>query len=74
MLFNLDFANITVLSRVFFFYLIIDLYFSIPAIIPQTFNPIGEIVIPIVISSKEAKGETETKPETAEAEIRKCSI
>ena len=46
MLFNLDFANNTILSYFFFYFLIIDLYFLIPAIIAQTFNPISELVIP----------------------------
>ena len=60
MLFNLDFANNTILSCVFF--LIIDLYFLIHAVITQIFNPIAELVIPIGISTKEAKAETETHP------------
>ena len=44
MLFNLDFANNTVLSCFFFFFLIIDLYFSIPAVIAEIYNPIAEII------------------------------
>ena len=55
MLFNLDFANNTILSCFFFFFLIIDLYFLIPAAIAQIFNPIAELVIPIGIPSKETK-------------------
>ena len=38
MLFNLDFAKNTILSRFFFFFLIIDLYFLIPTAISQIFN------------------------------------
>ena len=72
MLFNLDFGSNTILS--FFFFLIIDLNFLIPAVIAQGFNPIAELVFPIGISSKEAKTEIETYPVTAEAKIRKCSI
>ena len=49
MLFNLDFANDTILSSFFLFFLIIDLYFLIPAVITQTFNPIVELAIPIEI-------------------------
>ena len=49
MLFNLDFANNTILSYFFFYFLIIDLYFLIPAIIAQTFNPISELAIPTEI-------------------------
>ena len=55
MLFNLDFANNTVLS--YFFFLITDLYFLIPAAIAQIFNPIAEPVIPIGIPNKEPKVE-----------------
>ena len=62
MLFNLDFANNTILSCFFFFFLIIDLYFLIPAVIAQIFNPIAEIVIPIGIATKEAKAEMKTHP------------
>ena len=41
-LFNLDFVNDTILSR--FFFLIIDLYFLIPTVITQIFNPITELI------------------------------
>ena len=44
---------------VFFVFLIIDLYFLIPAAIIQMFNPIAELAIPIGIPSKEAKAEVE---------------
>ena len=43
-LFNLDFVNDTILSRFFFFFLIIDLYFLIPTVITQIFNPITELI------------------------------
>ena len=46
MLFNLGFANNIILSCFFFFLLIIDLHFIIPAVIAQSFNPIAELVIP----------------------------
>ena len=71
-LFNLDFASDTILSCSFF--LIIDLYFLISAVIAQIFNPIAELVIPIGIPIKEAKAEMETHPVIVEAKIRKCSI
>ena len=67
MLFNLEFANNTLLSRFFFIFLIIDLYFLVPAVI-------AEIVISIGIPSKETKAEIEIHPVIAEAKIRKCSI
>ena len=59
MLFYLDFADNTILSCLFFFFLIIDLNFLIPAVIAQIFNPIVELVIPILIPSKESKPEIE---------------
>ena len=59
MIFDLDIANNTILSCFFFIFLIIDLYFLIPAVIPQMFNPLSELVIPIGIPSKEAKAEIE---------------
>ena len=54
-LFNLDFANYTILSNSFFFFLIIDLYFLISAVITHTFNPIAELVISMRIPIKEVK-------------------
>ena len=74
MLFNLDFAKITILSCFFFFLLIIDLYFLIPAVIAQIFNLIAELVISIAIPAKEEKAEMETHPVIVEPTIRKCSI
>ena len=61
MLFNLDFANNTILSCFFFYFfpLIIDLYFLIPAVIAQIFSPVAGLVIPIAIPSKEEKEEIE---------------
>ena len=46
MLFNLDFANNTVLSCFFFL---------IPAVVTPMFTPIAELVIPIGIPSKKQK-------------------
>ena len=74
MLFNLDFTNNTFLSCFFFFFLIIDLYFLIFAVITQIFNPIAKIVIPIGIATKEAKAKMETHLVTAEIKISKYSI
>ena len=70
MLFNLDFANNTILSRLFFFYLIIQLFFSIPLVITKIFNPITEPVITIAIPAKEAKEEMEPYSVTVEAKLR----
>ena len=54
-LFNLAFANNTILSC--FFFLIIDLYFLIHAVIAKKFNSITELVISTKIPTKEAKTE-----------------
>ena len=73
MLLNLDFVDNALLSCFFFFFLIIDLYFLIPAAIAQIFNPVAELVIPIEIPMKEAKAEIKIHPLIVEAKIRKCS-
>ena len=52
-------------------FLIIDLYFSIPAVIAQIFNPIVVLVIPIGIPIIEAKAEMKIHPVILEAKIRK---
>ena len=53
------------------FFLIIDLYFLIPAVIAQIFNQIAKLVIPIGITTKEAKSEMETHPVIVEITIIK---
>ena len=42
----------------------IDLYFLIPAVIAQIFNPTAEIVIPAGTHTNEAIAEIETQPPT----------
>ena len=74
MLFNSDFVKNTILSCFFFFFLIIDLYFLIPATITQIFKPVAKLVIYIGTRSKEANDEIDIYPVIAEAKIRKCSI
>ena len=74
MLFNLGFANSTILSCFFFFLLIIELYFLIPVVIAKSFNLIAKIVIPIGIASKKGKAGTEIHPVISEAKIKKYSI
>ena len=68
-LFNLDFASNTILLCFFYFFLIIELYFLIPAVIAQIFNPTAELVILIGISSKEAKAEIKIHPVIVETKI-----
>ena len=71
--FNLIFANNTILSCLFLFSVIIDLYFLIPVLIAQFFIPIAELEIPIGTPTNEANAVTETQPMTAETKTRKCS-
>ena len=56
-LFNLDFASNAIELCFSFLFLIIDLWFLIPLVIAQIFNPIAELLIPIGIPIKEAKSE-----------------
>ena len=55
-----------------FFFLIIDLYSLIPAVIAQIFIVAGELVIPTGIPNKETKAEMEILPVTVKAKISKC--
>ena len=57
-----------------FLIFIIDLKFLILAALAKIFNFITELIIPIEISSKEAKAEIEIHPVIAKAKIRECSI
>ena len=61
MLFNLSFANNTILSCVLFLCLIIDSYFLIPIAIAQIYNPIEEMVNSIGVPTKESKAEIKTQ-------------
>ena len=58
---NLGFTSNTILSCFFFFFVIIDLYYLIPEVIEQIFNPIVELVIPIEIETNEVNAEIETQ-------------
>ena len=56
-------------------FLFIDLYFLIPAVITQIFNPISELsVIAVGTPTKEAKAEMETHPVIVEITISELSI
>ena len=70
-LFHLDFASNPIFSCFFVFFIIINLYFLIPTVIAQIFNPIAELVLLIGISTKEEKAELKTHPLTAEITISK---
>ena len=51
-----------------------DLYFLIPAVIAQIYNPIAELVIPIGTTTKKAKSEMEAHPVIVEITVIKWSI
>ena len=72
--FNLGFASDIILPCFLFFFLIINFYFLIPAIIAQILNPAAELVISIRTPTKEAKTQAEIHPVTAEAKMGKCLI
>ena len=74
MQFKLDFANDTILSCFFFFFLITDIYFLIPVAITQIFNSIAELVIPTGIPIKKVKAEIEIHLVIVETKIRICSM
>ena len=57
-----------------FFLLFIKSCFLIPAFITQFFNPIAELVIPIVMPTKDVKADMETHPVNVEINKNKCSI
>ena len=56
---NAAFADNTISSCFFFFFLIFNLYFLILAIIAQIFNYIVELKILVGISTRKAKAEME---------------
>ena len=51
----------------------IELYFLIPAVIAQLFNPTAELVMSTAMASNEVNSEIETHPLIAETKPRKCS-
>ena len=71
MLFNRYFANNTILSCLFRFFLIFDLHFLTAVVITQIFNPFVELAVLIGIPTKEAKAEMETHPVIVEDTISK---
>ena len=53
----------------FLFFLIIGLYFLIPAVIANIYGLFSELVIPIGILTEKAKADIETYPVIVEAKI-----
>ena len=72
--FYLAFTRNSISSCSFLFFLMIDLYFLIPAVIGQIFIVAGEFAISTRIPTKEAKIKFEIHPVTVEAKIRKFSV
>ena len=69
-MFHLVFANITILSRFFLFFLIIDLQFLIYAVVAQISNPTAEFVILAGTLSTEGNAEIETHLLTAKTKTK----
>ena len=74
MVFNFFASNTISSCFLFVLFLIVDLYFVIPVVIAQIFNPSAELAMLIGIPTKEGKTKIETHLVTAEAKIHKCSI
>ena len=70
---NLAFPYNTILPCFFVFFLIIDLYFLIPAVITQIFTVAAELAIPTGTPTNEASEEIEAQLVTVEVRISKCS-
>ena len=68
-MFGLVFVRKTILLYFFLFFLIIDLYFLIPAVIAQICNPTTELAISKVV----ANAKIETPPLTAEMKRKEYS-
>ena len=62
----------SILSCFFFFFLIIDLCFLIPAVITEIFIVTAELAVHTGIPSKETRAEIETYQVTVEATTSKC--
>ena len=58
----------------FIFFIIIDLYFLVLAVIAQNLNPISAIAIPIGIPIKEVKTKIEIHSVIVETKIRNYSV
>ena len=73
---DLIFGSNTISSCVFFFFLIIDLYFLISAVIASIFMIAVELKEYYCrgVPTKEAKEEIGIHPVTVEAKITKCSV
>ena len=74
MVFNSFFANNTILSCFFYFFLIIDLYFLTPVVITQMFNPTAELAIHIGIRNNKVKAEAETQLVILKTKLSKCPM
>ena len=72
MVFNYFLLAILFYEVFFFFFLIIDLYFLIPVVFTQIFNPTAQLAIPIEISTNKAKEEIEIQLVIVENQISYC--
>ena len=68
----LSFRN-TILSCFLFIFLVIDLYFFIPAVFGHKFCNAAEFAIPTGIPTNEPKAGIDKYPVTVDAILRKCS-
>ena len=71
---NFVFANNNIYIMIFFFFLIIDLYLLIPAVIAQIPIPTAEPVIPTGTPTSEANAGIKTQPLTAKIKQEKVQL
>ena len=74
MLFNSAFADNTISSCSFFFFLNYWLIILTPAVIVQISNLVAELIISVGILTKEAKAEIETHLIAVKAKVKKRSM
>ena len=68
---KLAFPSNAILSCLFLFFLIINLYFLITAVIAQIFIPTAKLAIPTATPTNDTNAEIETQPLTAKINSKK---
>ena len=74
MIFNLAFANNTILLCIFLLFLVIELQFLVPAVLSRIINLTVELVILMGIQANQAKTEIETHSVIVKSKVGKFSM
>ena len=72
--FSLVYGNNIILSSIFVFFLMINIYFLIPAAISQIFNLTSELAIPTGTPTNEVKSEIDIHPLIAETKQKMIRV